>query len=180
MVKNHKVEQEKWHLNDVCIWFCRQRNIAKSRTSITFPRTSDCRNTPSLVIIGSSEFSSTYCDIITYISENVCLGNAHILDSNFKKLVAQCFCHLFLKQPTQYIPMQNPAFNPYIGGQFPLQPAGAGQMTALHGLDQSTAAQISAAANNQMQPGIVPPSAAGMTSAKVPRPDRLEVYRFIF
>ena len=95
------------------------------------------------------------------------------------QLVAQCFCRLFLKQPTQYIPMQNPAFNPYIGGQFPLQPAGAGQMTALHGLDQSTAAQISAAANNQMQPGIVPPSAAGMTSAKAPRPDRLEVYHFV-
>ena len=69
--------------------------------------------------------------------------------------------------------MQNPAFNPYIAGQFPLQPAGAGQMTAIHGLDQTTAAQISAA-NNQMQ-GMMPPN-SGMTSAKAPRPDRLEVY----
>ena len=56
-----------------------------------------------------------------------------------------------------------------------MQPAGPGQMTALHGLDQTTAAQISAVTNNQMQAGMMPPN-AGMTSAKAPRPDRLEVY----
>jgi len=78
-------------------------------------------------------------------------------------------------QPTPpYLTVQSPAFSPYIAGpgQFPMQPTG--QLTALHSMDGSAAPQMNA--NNQQMSGMLTqtPPAMTVTSAKTPRPDRLE------